>query len=175
MVWERKQCKETVSFRLRSARGAPHTPLRRRTKNSLDTVSRQRRGWCKRLSTRGCDSLSAGSRPVPLIQLAAVYRFLIGKSQVRVLPGPLFSKCLLSFSRAGRFDSVIPSYPARSAGPPGPSLNTSSARSAVRLWHGVSTSSPSLVCTARPVWADGRGLSGHGESPGVRFLGSPVS
>ena len=43
------------------------------------------------------------------------------------------------------------------------------------LWHGVSTSSPSLVFTARPVWADGRGLSGNGVSPGVRFLDLPVS
>ena len=47
----------------------------------------------------------------------------------------------------------------------GAELNTSSAWSAVRLWHGVSTSSPSLVFTARPVWADGGGLSGQRRKP----------
>ena len=75
-------------------------------------------GWCKRLSTRGCDLLRAGSSPVPLIATTVgpvaqrperrarrkerhalphscprrgptreAYRLIIGRSQVRILPG----------------------------------------------------------------------------------------
>jgi hypothetical protein len=69
------------------------------------------RGWCKRLGTRGCDLLRTGSSPVPLIAttvgpvaqwverhalpltcprrgpLREAYRLIIGRSQVRILPG----------------------------------------------------------------------------------------
>lgn len=31
------------------------------------------RGWCKRLGTRGCDPLRAGSSPVPLMQLHTMF------------------------------------------------------------------------------------------------------
>ncbi len=34
-------------------------------------VCRLDRGWCKRLGTRGCDPLRAGSSPVPLMQRSA--------------------------------------------------------------------------------------------------------
>jgi hypothetical protein len=64
------------------------------------------------------------------------YRLVIGRSQVRILSGPM----LHDWS-----------------------------------WHGASAPSPPLVRAARPAWAAGRGLSGHGESPEVRVLGSSVS
>jgi hypothetical protein len=42
------------------------------------------------------------------------------------------------------------------------------------LWHGARAPSPLLACTARPVRAAGRGLSGNGASLRVRIPGVPV-
>lgn len=72
--------------------------------------------------------LAARERGGPTVE---DYRSLIGKSQVRILPGPLAVSEPHHQCRAGRFDSVIKDGPCQPIGHRAPSRVSSSARAAV--------------------------------------------